>query len=610
MCGIAGWLDFSGRIPTNPTVIDQMTATMACRGPDDSGTWTDNTITLGHRRLAVIDIHGGKQPMTTHHNNTTAALIYSGEIYNHKQLRTQLHNLGHHFHTTSDTEVLLHAYLQWGPDCVNHLNGMYAFAAWNPHTRELTLARDRLGIKPLYYQQTPNGIIFGSEPKTLLAHPDITPTVTADGLRELFSFIKTPGHALYKNMHELQPGTTLTINPHNTTTRTYWQLTAQPHTHNLPTTITNIHDILQDTVTHQLIADVPLGILLSGGLDSSTITALATNTHPTQPPRTFAVDIAGNAENFITGPMRTTHDAPYARAVARALGTDHHEIMLSLDEVCDPEVTRTALVARDMPTFSNDMDVTLHLLFRALRSQTTVALSGEGADEIFGGYHWFHNEAAINSNTFPWTARVLREGVHLELLDQGLLSKLDIPGYIADNYSDAIREVPVLAGENPKERRMREVGYLFLTRFLRNLLDRKDRLSMAVGLEVRVPYCDHRLVDYVFNIPWTMKNFDGKPKSLLRAAAGQLLPPEILQRPKAAYPTVNDPHYDSANRRRLMDLLSTSDSSVHAVVDDDVRRRLLADPAGRTANRISRAEVDLMLQMDHWLDRYDVRLEL
>ncbi|MFE0190420.1 asparagine synthase (glutamine-hydrolyzing) [Streptomyces sp. NPDC058989] len=616
MCGITGWISYDNDLTTQRSTLEAMTATMACRGPDAAGSWLAAHAAFGHRRLAVIDIDGGAQPMTAEHDGRTLVVTtYSGEVYNYRELRAELVRLGHSFRTNSDTEVVLHAYLQWGEACAERLNGMYAFALWDPRTEELLLIRDRMGVKPLYYHPTPDGVLFGSEPKAILAHPAVRPTVDAEGLAELIGFTKTPGHAVYQGMHEVRPGHLVRVHRGGLSVRRYWSLEAREHTDDLDTTVARIRELLDDIVARQLIADVPLCTLLSGGLDSSVITALAAGALAAQgsgPVRSFAVDFTGYTEHFRPDDLRGTPDGPYAHALAEHVGSDHRDIVLDTAALMDPGHRAAVLTARDLPNGFGDGDTSLYLLFKAVREQSTVALSGESADEVFGGYRWFHDPAAVHAGTFPWIAAGIGsrfaggDTVREALLDPGLLDKIDLPGYQARRYHEALAEVPYLDSDTGLQRRMREVSHLHLTRFLQILLDRKDRASMAVGLEVRVPFCDHRLVEYVFNTPWSMKTFDGREKSLLRAATRDVLPDLVADRVKSPYPSTQDPRYTEALRAELKDLAADHDAPVRPLLDTGALAEATAD--GATCD--IRPAAELALGMNAWLRTTGTTLRL
>ncbi|MFF2141593.1 asparagine synthase (glutamine-hydrolyzing) [Kitasatospora sp. NPDC058190] len=616
MCGITGWVAFEHDLTAERDVLDAMTATQLCRGPDAGGVHLQPHAALGHRRLAVIDVEGGVQPMTVEHDGRVlAALTYSGEVYNHRELRAELEAAGHRFRTRSDTEVVLHAYLEWGERLAERLNGMFAFAIWDARREELLLVRDRMGVKPLHYRPTPDGVLFGSEVKAILAHPSVRPVVDLDGLRELLAHTRTPGLTPYQGIHEVRPGHVVRVRREGISVRRYWALEAREHTDSLEATVATVRALLDDIVHRQLDSDVPLCSLLSGGLDSSAVTALAAMTlrrAGAGPVRSFSVDFTGQNRNFHTDEVRQTQDSPYAELLAEHVGAHHTVIELDAAELTDLSRRATVLRARDLPNGVGDMDISLLLLFRGVRRESTVALSGESADELFGGYRWFHDPTTVATQDFPWLAgmatiagpgSVPRE----HLLDAGLLTKLDLDGYRGARYREAIAEVPHLDHADPLERRMREISYLNLTRFVCILLDRKDRMSMANGLEVRVPFCDHRLVQYVFNTPWAMKSFDGREKSLLRAAVRDVLPAAIADRVKSPYPVTADPHYPTLLRAELAQLAAGHESPALGLLD---RGRLAAALAPDTDPRSVLLGVDFALDLDAWLTEYQVTLEL
>ncbi|MBE1497687.1 asparagine synthase (glutamine-hydrolyzing) [Amycolatopsis lexingtonensis] len=612
MCGIAGWVSYDADLTRRQEVVDAMTATMSCRGPDDVGTWVRRNVALGHRRLAIIDLPGGRQPMSVHTPNGDVAMVYSGEAYNFTELKEELTKLGHQWETDSDTEVVLHGYLQWGDAVVDHLNGMYAFAIWDERDDRLVMIRDRMGIKPFYYYPTRDGVLFGSEPKAILANPLAKKVVDLDGFRELAGFTKRPGWSLWKDMEEVQPGTIVTVSREGIKTRTYWKLDAKKHTDDQETTVARVRELMTDIVNRQLVADVPRCVLLSGGLDSSAVTGLAAARLAEQGEqlRTFSVDFFGQEENFKPDEMRDTADSPFVRDVAQLVNSAHEDVMLNPGDLTDPEVRRAVLRARDIPAGLGDMDTSLYLLFKAIRGQSTVALSGESADEVFGGYRWFHDEKAVNADTFPWLAfRTSMMDERASLYTPELVKSLDVESYVADQYASAVSAVEHLDGESEREARMRTICNLHLTRFVRMLLDRKDRASMAVGLEVRVPFCDHRLVEYVYNTPWSLKTFDGREKSLLRHATSHVLPESVAQRVKSPYPSTQDPGYAAALQQQVKEVLAEPKHDVFGLVDRAwAHRASEVDPA--TMDPAMRIGLDRVLDFYHWIEMYSPTLEL
>ncbi|MDP9019470.1 MAG: asparagine synthase (glutamine-hydrolyzing), partial [Actinomycetota bacterium] len=393
MCGIAGWVDWERDLTREGIIAQAMTDTMACRGPDAEGLWLSPRAALGHRRLAVIDIEGGRQPMAADGASPPVVLTYTGEVFNFRQVREELQARGHRFRTRSDTEVVLHSYLEWGDGCATHLNGMFAFAVWDEASQQLLLARDRMGIKPLYYFSYGTGLLFGSEPKALLANPLFSAEVDHEGLAELFGLNKgrTPGHGVFRGLRQLLPGQTVRVDRQGAHPARYYQLTSRRHHDDLATTVATVRALLEDIVEGQLVADVPLCSLLSGGLDSSVITALAVATMESQgraTPATFAVDFENNDAFFRSSAQRPSLDAPFVRLMADHLAVKHTDVVLGPADLLAQQ--HNTLRARDLPGHG-DMDASLYLLCREVRRHSTVALSGEGADEVFGGYPWFYD---------------------------------------------------------------------------------------------------------------------------------------------------------------------------------------------------------------------------
>ena len=611
MCGIAGWVDFTKDLTKEARVIEAMTETMARRGPDGGGTWTDVHAALGHRRLAIIDLAGGAQPMETSERSSRnlplAVITYSGEVYNFRELREELKALGHRFATRSDTEVVLRAYLQWKSGFVDKLNGMYAFGIWDQANEELLLVRDRLGVKPLFYYPLADGVLFGSEPKAILANPLAQARASSEELCDALLFLRTPGRVPFRGMRELKPGHVLRVRRGMVSEKCYWKLEARPHSDDLKTTVSTIRALLEDIVERQMVSDVPLCSLLSGGLDSSAVAAIAQRTLRSRGGgqlSTFVVDFVGQTSSFQADPIRPTPDLPFAREVADFIQSDHHTVVLDKGRLLDPRVRGAVLSAWDLPYCFGDLDVSLYLLFAAIKEYATVALSGEAADELFGGYLWFYDENAIQAETFPWLKLGAHRGLDPKALFQPwFIDKLRLTEYQRDLYQAALSEVPRLEGESPRESRLREISYLTLTRWLPMLLDKKDRMGMAVGLEGRVPFCDHRLVEYVFNIPWAMKSAFPQEKGLLRAAVQGLLPESVVRRKKAAYPTIQDAGYDRALVSSLRSRVGCGDA---AFLSKEGVERLAAKTLRQSLSEFERILVESSVRLGAWMSQYRV----
>ncbi|REJ18673.1 MAG: asparagine synthase (glutamine-hydrolyzing) [Paenibacillaceae bacterium] len=613
MCGITGWIDWTRDLTLDSAILENMTDTLAPRGPDASGTWITTHCALGHRRLSVMDPENGAQPMIRHAGDNTFVIVYNGELYNAPELRRELEGRGHRFFTNCDTEVLLVAYIEWGPEALDRFNGIYAFAVWDARAERLFAARDRLGVKPFFYAETDGLFLFGSEPKAILAHPSFEPEVGAEGLAEIFVIgpARTPGVGIYRGMTELKAGQCLTVDRSGVRVRTYWRLESRPHDDDEAQTATRVRELLHDTVERQLLSDVPVCTLLSGGLDSSALTALAAgHYHLTGRGTldTYSVDYVDNDKHFQAHAFQPNADGPWIERMRHHLGTRHTRVQFDTPELV--QALDDAVIARDAPGMA-DIDASLLLFCREIKKGATVALSGEAADEVFGGYPWFHRREALEARTFPWS---LATALRAELLAPDVAAWIKPLEYIERRYAEAIAEVPHLPGEDEARRRMREMSYLNITRFMPTLLDRKDRMSMAAGLEVRVPYCDHRLVEYVFNIPWEIKTAGGREKGILRRALEGVLPDDVLYRKKSPYPKTHNPNYLEAVRKRLIDVLNDPSSPLLKLINTAKVREIAESDAASShipwfGQLMSGPQLFAWLvQVDTWLRRYKIAI--
>lgn len=614
MCGIVGWIDWEKDLSHERPVLQAMTQCLTKRGPDAEGFWLTPRTAFGHRRLVVVDPAGGQQPMTALKSEYACTMIYNGELYNTEDLRQELLAAGHTFLSHSDTEVLLHTYLEWGQDCLKKLNGIFAFAIWDERKQQLFIARDRMGVKPLFYAQRGSSFLFASELKAILAHPDVKPVLSREGLAEVFAIspARTPGHGVFQNVHEIRPGCSLTVTRDGIRNHRYWQLESRPHTDNAEETANRVKELVTDSIQRQLVADVPVSTLLSGGLDSSVITAVAADYFKQEGRgtlHTYSIDYVDNARHFQASAFQPNEDAPYVQLVSQFLGTQHHRIEFDTDELI--EALKIATLARDLPGMA-DVDASLYLFCREIKKETTVVLSGECADEVFGGYPWFHRDEMLNAGTFPW-ARATSE--RASWLSPELKNWVRPEEYVAMRYEETLDEVPQLPGEDPLEARRREMFYLNITWFMNTLLDRKDRMSMAASLEARVPFCDHRIVEYVWNIPWALKTYGNREKGILRKAMEGILPDDVLYRKKSPYPKTHNPSYTEAVRSWLLEILSDSTSPLLPLIDVPTIRRIAESDAKAShipffGQLMSTPQLFAFLgQLDYWLREYRVEIQ-
>lgn len=615
MCGIAGWIDWENDLTRGDKKkqAKRMMEELTHRGPDADGMWISQRASLVHRRLIVVDPEGGLQPMVRQVGNRNYVIVYNGELYNTDEVRQELLARGHNFYSRSDTEVILVGYLEWGPACVEHYNGIFAFAIWNDGDETLYLAKDRIGVKPLFYSYQNNRFIFASEQKALLANPYVEPKINLEGLAEILVLgpARTPGHGVFNQISEVKPGHYLILNRNGLKTGTYWALESCHHEDDLKTTLEKVRHLFCDAVSRQMVADVPVCTLLSGGIDSSAITAVAAQELKRQgnrPIHTYSVGFIDNDIHFKPSNFQPDSDNPWIKVTVEYLNTKHHYI--NLDTMEQIEALDTAVHARDLPGMA-DVDASLLLFCAQIKKGATVALSGECADEIFGGYPWFHRENFINSGTFPWSTNIdMREKVS----SHDLQKQLNPIQYIQDRYQEALSEVPKIPGEGAGEARIREILYLTITRWMPTLLDRKDRMSMAVGLEVRVPFCDHRLVEYVWNIPWDVKQLKGREKGLLREALAGILPDDVLWRKKSPYPKTHNPQYLQATKNLVKNILADKNSPILPLIDVALVNNMLANSQKNSGipwfgQLMGEAQFYAYLyQINYWLKTYNIQI--
>ena len=524
MCGIAGWFDRQIDLRETENILGAMLKTMECRGPDAEGRYVEPSIALLHRRLSVIDVEQGQQPMEEPLGEDRLVIVYNGELYNTAELRQELQENGHHFRTRSDTEVVLKSYLHWGRTCVQRFNGIFAFAIWDTRTRKLFLARDRAGVKPLFFSLTPGGIVFASEIKTLLKNPLIRPEIDQDGLCEIFLMGpgRTPGQGVFRQIRELLPGEAAEYDGEHLRRAFYYRLQAHEHTLDLPHTIDYLRCLLTDAVERQLVSDVPLCCFLSGGLDSSIISHLAAAHHRRcglPPIDTYSVDYAENDRYFEKSLFQPTPDSAFIGTMVESIASNHHEVVVQNADLFEALIP--AERARDLPGMT-DVDASLLLFCAQIKRDFSVALSGECADELFGGYPWYHRREILLEDCFPWSRSL---EVRRSILKKGLFPQGE--AYVRQRYEDTCRRTDKLPTDDPIEARMREMFCLNYYWFMQTLLDRKDRMSMKNGLEVRVPFCDYRIVDLAYNLPWSMKALGGREKGIVREAFRGILPDSI-----------------------------------------------------------------------------------
>ena len=599
MCAIAGAVGLNLDMNT----MKKMLITMERRGPDGNGVFNRGECTLLHSRLAIIDPDGGAQPMTMEWAGERYTLVYNGELYNTEELRSQLQGLGHRFQGHSDTEVVLHSYAQWGRDCLIRFNGIFALAVWEERRRRLFLARDRIGVKPLFYKLHQGGILFASEIKSILAYPTVKAELDQQGAAQvlLMGPGRIPGSGVFRDICELEPGCAGFYEDGRFRPARYWKLRDREHGYTLDETLERVRYLVTDSIRRQMVSDVPVGCFLSGGLDSSIISAVCAGEK--EKLDTFSVDYLDNDRYFVAGKFQPNADGEYIRLMADTIQSQHHWTVLTPQELVAS--IEDATVARDLPGMA-DVDFSLLAFCGNIRKDVKVALSGECADEIFGGYPWFRDPAVRNADGFPWAQNTVARGV---LLDPSL--KVDAEAFVKDQYQTTINQCDILPGTTPLERRMKEMVNLNFRWFMQTLLDRKDRMSMYHGPEVRVPFCDHRIAEYLYCVPWEMKDLGGREKGLLRKAMEGLLPEQVLYRKKSPYPKTHHPEYEKLIQDRLSMLLNNENAPIWNMMSRQAVMEYLdqSTPWPWYGQLMARPQtMAYFLQVNFWLEHYKIEL--
>ncbi|MGN0479205.1 MAG: asparagine synthase (glutamine-hydrolyzing) [Hominenteromicrobium sp.] len=615
MCGFAGFFDREEPLTDEKylwmALARRMAGRIAHRGPDDRGVHVSASCALAHVRLAVMDPANGAQPMTFMQDGFSYTIAYNGEIYNADELRDELRGYGYSFQTNCDTEVVLKSYMCFGEPCAEKLNGIFAFAVDDERLGRVFLCRDRFGVKPLFYTFSGSRLVFASEIKALFEYPGIRPEIGRTGICEVFGIgpARTPGCGVFENIREIRPGHCAHFDRDGFSEYAYFTLEARPYTDDYDTSVRTVRELLDDIVQRQLVSDVPLCTFLSGGLDSSIITAIAAEKRRArgQSLQTYSFEYSGNEAYFEPSSYQPDRDEPWAEKVAALLGTEHTQLICGSGRLAD--FLTDAVIAKDLPGMA-DIDASLVCFCREVKRNHVVAVCGECADEVFAGYPWYHRKNP--EGVFPWSPEL---SVRTALLKPELAHAAGIEAYARERCQETLDAVPVLRGESAENRRFRELTYLNLYWFMATLLERKDRCSMYSGLEVRVPYADHRLIQYVFNTPRDIRAPHGVVKGLLRDAGRGLLPDDVLDRKKSPYPKTHNPHYEQILKKRLSDILCDPEQPIHALLSEEAVQGLLHETFdyGHPWFGQLMAGPQLLaylIQINIWLNRYKIRITL
>ena len=603
MCGIAGMVG----LVCNDKVSGEILNTMKPRGPDGNGRFSVGDCTLLHSRLAIIDPENGAQPMQAAVGRETYTIVYNGELYNTQEIKDTLLSLGHKFSNNTDTEVVLHAYIQWSEQCLEKLNGIFAFAVWESKRQKLFLARDRMGVKPLFYKLHDGGIVFASEIKAILKYPTVKAELDEQGVAQILLLGpgRIPGSGILCGIQELEPGCFGCFSSGKWYWQRYWKLRDRVHADSFEETVEQVRYLVTDAIRRQMVSDVPIGTFLSGGLDSSLISSVCAREIGRNGGilSTFSVDYENNDKYFVPGKFQPNSDNYYIKIMQDYLRSDHYWTVLTPPMLVS--ALEDATQARDLPGMA-DVDFSLLLFCGDIRKKVKVALSGECADEIFGGYPWYRDPEVRALDGFPWAQNTLHR---ISFLAPEFSDKIHGFDFVNDLYQTTINQCDILPETSKEERRMKEMVNLNQKWFMQTLLDRKDRMSMRQGLEVRVPFCDYRIAEYLYGVPWEFKDYQGKEKGLLRYAMRDYLPEEVLYRKKSPYPKTYDPKYLDLVSKQLTDLLAQADEPIFQIVNKAALQNLLdAEYAWPWYGQLTKVPqtIAYMLQINHWMKHYNV----
>ena len=617
MCGISGFINFNKDFLENEhffkNVLDDMRKSLRRRGDDANGLFLNNHFGASHARLSIRDLsENGNQPMVKEVNNNKYIIVYNGEIYNVDEIKKDLSLKGYKFTTKTDTEAILYLFIEYKEKCVDFLNGIFAFSVYDTNNKCAYLFRDRVGIKPLFYSIKDNNLVFASEPKAIFNFPSIEPKISLESLKQILGLgpARIEGKGVFENLYEIKPGHFAIFNEYGFKEMPYWKLKSEKHTDSYEETVEKVSYLVRDAIEKQLVSDVEICTFLSGGIDSSIVTAVSSNylNKFNKKLNTFSFDFKENDIYFKSNSFQPERDRPYVDIMLDNYNLNH--TYLECDEENLIELLYKAVDAKDLPGMA-DVDASMLYFCSLVAKKNKVALTGECADEIFGGYPWFYREDLLNSNTFPWAKNMETREL---FLNKDLKTSLNLKDYSLEYYEKSIKNTPYLDGETKEECKRREISYLNIKWFMSTLLERMDRMSMYSSLEARVPFADHRIIEYLWNVPWDMKYKNGVEKSLLREATKDLLPDKLLNRKKSPYPKTYNPNYEKLLINELTSIVNNNNSPINDLIDKNKVLDFIKAPTNYDKPWFGQlmSGPQLMayfIQINYWLNKYSLNIK-
>lgn len=556
-----------------------------------------------------IDVLSSEETKVYKYNGKTYVVTYDGDLYNKDEIKDNLLSRGNYLDTDEEDEIILKAYITWREGCLERFEGVFSLGIWEVESRKLFLARDPIGARALFYSVLNDGIIFGNHIKYIFTNEKVKSEVTYEGISELFLLgpSRRGNSAIFKNVAQLEAGSYMEYCMGNIRIFKYADFEAYENKEEFENVVDNIREIVMDSILKQYSGEKEVCTLLSGGLDSSIVTAVVSDAvkHNGGKLQTFSVDYEGNDIHFKSNDFQPDHDSKWINKMVEFLGTEHTNMKLSNEELVDS--LKQAMLLRGFPGMG-DIDTSLLSFCRGMSKYSKVGLGGECADEVFGGYPWFHNLELMNSDFFPWIRSVVERA---EYLNKEIKEHFDTVGFARDIYDDELKKVPKLYGESEKEKRLREVGYLTYKWFLPVLLERQDKMARVADFKIRAPFCNFKLMKYVYNIPWEYKVFGDMEKGLLRYAFKDLLPDEVTYRKKCPYPKTYNPDYTALIVDEFKRIINDEKSPILNIIDKENVMQLTVD--GKEAARPWFGQLmkgpqvmAFLIQVNSWLKEYKV----